>query len=168
MYKEKKGTIHEEDFSTQCSKKKKTSRFQIKDVNSQRQKDSIKKASKRKKKTFGIMTKIIVSLKNRKEFLLLRKNSVKTLSKYLIIYKQQFSCKKNISIGLTVSKKNGNAVIRNRIRRLIKAVVYNNKDKIPRGLSIEIIPKNSFLDCNYKSLKEDFLKNCFISHKSVL
>lgn len=114
------------------------------------------------------MTTRIVTLKKRNEFVFLRNSSEKIFTKYLIVYKQVFSCKKNISIGLTVSKKNGNAVKRNRIKRLIKSMVFNNKDKIPIGSSFEFIPKSSFINCNYELLKEDFLKNCFISKKSVL
>ena len=103
------------------------------------------------------------SLKKRYEFLNIR-NKGKSLSfKYLII---NFHKKKDkrTKIGLTVTKKLGNAVTRNYIKRVIRASVIKNYNKIPDYFDIEIIPKKRFLESNFEEINAD-INNFFLSLK---
>ena len=82
------------------------------------------------------------TLKKRQNFLDIRRNGFSINCNKLV-----FNIKKNCSesgilkYGITVSKKIGNAVKRNYIKRLIRAVILSNKKNLPIGYSIEIISK---------------------------
>lgn len=44
-------------------------------------------------------------------------------------------------IGLSVSKRNGNSVVRHRIRRLLKEAFRQEQHQIPEGLDLILIPR---------------------------
>ena len=102
------------------------------------------------------MVKKINSIKKRDDFLKLRSIGKKITSKFFIIYfkKQTY---KNINLGITVSKKHGNAVNRNYIKRIIKAAFIKNLNQIPEKLEIEIIPKINKGKLKFKEIETDFL-----------
>jgi ribonuclease P protein component len=56
-------------------------------------------------------------------------------------------------IGYTITKKYGNAVVRNRIRRQMKEIVRLNFHKIKGGYDLVFIPKKNTIDISYKELE---------------
>jgi ribonuclease P protein component len=46
-------------------------------------------------------------------------------------------------LGLAVTRKNGNAVRRNRIKRVVRAFFRLNQHDIPQGLDIVVVPKRN-------------------------
>lgn len=50
-------------------------------------------------------------------------------------------------LGITVSKKMGNAPARNRIRRIIRAGVSKNQECLPAGADIVIVARSRCLTC---------------------
>jgi ribonuclease P protein component len=79
-------------------------------------------------------------LHNKKEFLTVYQQGIRSYSKYftIIARKNNSGCRR---LGITVSKKVGNAVRRNRIKRLIREFFRLNKTRISQSHDIVIIGK---------------------------
>jgi len=60
-------------------------------------------------------------------------------------------------IGITVTRKIGNSVQRNRSRRLVREVFRKNKWRVPPGIDIVINVKRELSEAGYESLERDFL-----------
>ena len=91
---------------------------------------------------------------NRKDFVNLNRLGKRYHTKHFLII-----IKKNETgigrLGITVTKKIGNAVKRNRIKRLVREYYRLNKNDFSRGCDTVIIgKKNSYL-LNYTDIKEE-------------
>ena len=81
-----------------------------------------------------------IRLKKQKDFdLVFKKGNRIVTSTLTLIYINSESLK----FGISLSKKHGKAVIRNRIKRLLRAAFNNFYDKINDGYYIVIMPKRS-------------------------
>ena len=60
-------------------------------------------------------------------------------------------------IGYTITKKIGNAVMRNKIRRRMKEIIRLNFHKIESGYDIIIIPKRNIVDLSYQDLESSMI-----------
>ena len=81
-----------------------------------------------------------VRLRKRAEFLTLSKQGKTVYSQYFLAIVCDRSNQYN-RIGITVSKKVGNAVARNRIKRLIREYFRHRKHSIPGARDINIIAR---------------------------
>lgn len=63
-------------------------------------------------------------------------------------------------LGISASKKIGNAVVRNRVRRLIKEIVRLSKGEIKQGIDIIIVVRKPAADMDFH-LMEKSLKHLF-------
>ena len=95
-------------------------------------------------------------LKKRSEFLAIRKKGKTVYSQFFII-NFFLSTKSEFKFGLTVSKKIGNAVERNHLKRIIRNIVGNNIKSIPKNAKLEIIPKKQIQKKKYSELEKDFI-----------
>ena len=97
----------------------------------------------------------ISSLKKRSDFLEHRKSCEAFYGKVLIInYKFTDGCEPKI--GYTVTKKLGSAVVRNRIKRVLRSIVQRNLELIRDGMCLEFIPKKRFQESSFKDIENDF------------
>jgi len=76
----------------------------------------------------------------RREFLQLKRCGKRIQNRNFIVIYSDGRIKQN-RIGITVSKKLGNAVKRNKIKRLIREYFRNNRDKIAEFMDINVIAK---------------------------
>ncbi|NLC04036.1 MAG: ribonuclease P protein component [Tissierellia bacterium] len=59
----------------------------------------------------------------------------------------------NSRIGITITKKIGNAVVRNRIRRRMKEIYRLKLGNIKSGYDLILIPKKNVIQISYKELE---------------
>ena len=70
-------------------------------------------------------------------------------------------------IGISVSKKVGNSVIRHRITRLIRESYRLHKDKIKDGYDIVVVARNTAKGKNFHDIESAFLHLCRM-HKILI
>ncbi|WP_028521534.1 ribonuclease P protein component [Ruminococcus flavefaciens] len=87
-------------------------------------------------------------LNDNKDFLALYKKGRYAASKYSVIYVRPNGRPFN-RLGITAGKKVGNAVCRNRAKRLIRLAYRNNEVKLPVGMDIVIVARTAI--CEIKS-----------------
>lgn len=96
------------------------------------------------------------SLKRNSDFQFVYKKGKSYANKYLIMYVIENNQETN-RVGISVSKKVGNSVIRHRVKRLIKES-YRLQEKIfNSGLDIVVIARNSASDISYKEMESALL-----------
>ncbi len=73
---------------------------------------------------------------------------------YLVIYYKKTAKKEN-TLGITVTKKLGNAVVRNRIRRLIRECYRLQESEMTLGYNIVIVARTRAADADFSSIRAD-------------
>ena len=81
----------------------------------------------------------------RSEYLALSRTGIRFHNKHFVAVLEEGRYER-LRIGITVSKKVGNAVVRNRLKRLIKEYFRLNRDKLPERADISLIAKRGLAD----------------------
>lgn len=89
-----------------------------------------------------------------KDFSSLYNRGKKAVGRYIVIYFRNRSTGPN-RIGFTVSKKVGNAVRRNRVKRKLREIVRNHPISLGNGMDFVIIARSSATMATYSELKRD-------------
>lgn len=85
------------------------------------------------------------TLNKNKDFLFLYKKGKSVVGRYAVIYVRPNKKPYN-RLGITAGKKVGNAVHRNRAKRIIRQAYRENEKDIPLGLDIVIVARASICD----------------------
>ena len=79
--------------------------------------------------------------------------------KYIVLYVKSNNLPYN-RFGITAGKKVGNAVRRNRAKRLIRQVYSDNEVNLPIGIDIVIVARYAICDINYTQLNNFMTEHC--------
>ena len=74
----------------------------------------------------------------------------------LVLYARKNRTQSN-RIGLTVSKKLGGAVVRNRVRRRLREVYRLNEDRFAPGWDIVVVARSRCIDADFDKLTQAYL-----------
>lgn len=106
--------------------------------------------------------KFTLRIKKGKTFkYILRKGSYNS-GKYLITHVCRTKYDNNVNFfGVCVSKKNGNSVERNKLKRWVREVYKNEENKLKKGYNIVFLYKKTTVidNLNYNLIKEDIVKS---------
>mgnify|MGYP001130864954 CR=1 FL=1 len=91
-------------------------------------------------------------LRKNEEFKRVYKRGKNYWNRNLVLYVMRNQLN-NSRIGFTVTKKIGNSVVRNRVRRRMKEIYRKNFDNIKEEYDIIFIPKKNVVDISYKELE---------------
>ncbi|HLR79565.1 MAG TPA: ribonuclease P protein component [Bacillota bacterium] len=92
-------------------------------------------------------------IKNNREFQRIFKTGQSFANRQLVIYYRKKPGQKHFRIGLSVGKKIGNAVTRNRIKRYLRQGFHELKDDILPEYDIIIIARQPTKQMNYHAIK---------------
>lgn len=105
-----------------------------------------------------------VSLKLNKEFRRLYYKGGSFVSKEMVLYVLPNGIQQN-RLGLTVSKKIGTAVVRNRVRRRLKESYRLLEDKLPTGYDLCFVARNRATEEEFQKIQSSMT---FLLKKSGL
>ena len=94
------------------------------------------------------------SIKRNQDFKFVYKNGKSYANRMLVIYYLPNNEEKHNNLGLSVSKKVGNSVVRNRVKRLIKESYRLNEEKIKTAYNIIIIARVRANKADFKSIEK--------------
>ena len=110
------------------------------------------------------------SLKKNRDFQNVYINGKSKANKYLVMYVLENQLDSN-RLGISVSKKVGNSVIRHHLTRLIRESYRLNKEMFNSGLDIVVIARESAKDRKYKEIESALLHlgkiNGILNEKSM-
>ena len=95
-------------------------------------------------------------IKSSDEFTAIINTGKSRKNKYYSIY-YRINNEKN-KYGITIPKKLGIAVLRNKTKRRVKNIIDKNKKSIQNGYDYVIIVKKGILELTYMEMEKEFLK----------
>jgi len=104
----------------------------------------------------GTCMKFSESLKKNKDFQNVYKNGISFANRYLVMYVLKNGTEHN-RLGISVSKKVGNSVVRHRITRLIREVYRLREDTFNSGLDVVVIARVSAKDISWYQVESSLL-----------
>lgn len=106
-----------------------------------------------------------VSLKNSKEFGHVYQCGKSFANKYLVMYVLEKNDKEN-RLGISVSKKVGNSVVRHHVTRLIRESYRLHQAELRPGYDIIVVARVNVKNCNYWEVERAFLHLVKLHHLS--
>ena len=92
------------------------------------------------------------SLKKNKDFQLVYRYGTSKANKYLVMYVRENQTNQN-RVGISVSKKVGNSVVRHHLTRLIRGGYRLQEELFRRGIDVVIVVRVNAKDCTYHEIE---------------
>lgn len=102
------------------------------------------------------MGKKVESLKKDRQFKIVYKHGRNYWNKSLTLYMKKNGLNYN-RVGYSITKKIGNSVVRNKLRRRMKEIMRLNFDDIKDGYDLILIPKKSTVNMDYYDLEKEII-----------
>ena len=96
-------------------------------------------------------------IKKNDEFQAVFQNGKSNANRQFVVYQLEKAEQSYFRIGLSVSKKLGNAVVRNRIKRMIRQSITELKDEIDSGKDFVIIARKPCAEMTYEEVKKSLI-----------
>lgn len=106
-------------------------------------------------------------LKQRRDFLRVQQTGHKHHVRHFLVFvaarpddpkdpKVELASESPTRLGITVTRKIGNAVMRNRIKRLVREAFRRNRSRLPSGLDLVWVAKQQAAEVEYADVVADF------------
>ncbi|GIP29202.1 ribonuclease P protein component [Paenibacillus sp. J23TS9] len=105
----------------------------------------------------GIRLHKSLRLRNRADFSRVYRHGKSFANHQFVVYWFRKKEVEKFRVGISVSKKVGNAVVRNRMRRLVKEIVRHQEDRLIEHVDLVFIVRKGALDMPYKDLEKSIL-----------
>lgn len=96
-------------------------------------------------------------LRKNKDFKIIYQRGCSLKGEYMVMYYNKNGLNEN-KFGFSISKKVGNAVVRNRIKRILRECCRNNQDKIANGHNIIFVARSKIKGINYWLVEKEMLE----------
>jgi len=113
----------------------------------------------RHKRSKGKVKINLDTLKKREDFKELYKRGYCIRNRYLSMYMLTRSGNNRVRVGFNISKKIGKAVVRNRIKRILKEIFRDIKVESAANMNILCVAKKPICNVSYNILKEQVERN---------
>lgn len=96
------------------------------------------------------------SLKKRNDFQIVYRNGKSFANRHLVMYKKENHTDRN-RLGISVSKKVGNSVVRHRVTRLIRESYRLNEEKFEQGYDFIVVARVNAKEISYFDMESALL-----------
>jgi ribonuclease P protein component len=98
-------------------------------------------------------------LKKNKHFQAVYRHGKSFANRYMVLYVLKSRCEEG-RVGFAAGKRLGNAVVRNRVKRLLREAYRLNRNNIAVGFDLIIVGRQAVIDKGYTSVEDSFIKLC--------
>ncbi len=96
------------------------------------------------------------SLKKNEDFRRVYSERKSKANRFFVMYVSRYIPDKN-RLGISVSKKTGNSVVRHRVKRLVRECYRLNEMRFSSGLNIVVVARDSAADIDFKATESAIL-----------
>lgn len=107
----------------------------------------------------GVKMKRFPSIKSNIDFQTVYTQGISYANKVLVMYLIKKEEDGN-RLGISVSKKIGNSVVRHRYTRILREIFRLNHDKILQGYDIILVVRNGIKECGYDAIEQAYFHLC--------
>lgn len=99
------------------------------------------------------------SIKKNRDFQKIYRTGRSFANKLLVMYVMRAE-REDTRIGISVSKKVGNSVVRHHVTRLIRESYRLNKDRVKTGLDIVVVARAATKESDFKKIESAYMHLC--------